>query len=544
MGEHEVAGGSRATAPESGAGGGDGGGDDDDDSASSLRDMMAFTSKIIDQVLQSDNRQRFLNNIQNGILLRTCYSGVGSEGIALRWISTALQAAGLLADGTWMTWHSACDTSPLARRMLAAFPCSSGPAHVFENLMDRHSKETRRKLDGVSWPEPEKKKRRQAQQHDEEDDDCVIVSVEGDCMEGLGSREGEGSETGQHLTQTLNAIYETNKILGNSDSYSPAATAYCAVHSDFCPMLCPKPATGFSVLSGGMTCVDFSPIGSGAGYAGKSTKPSLSFQGSFAADSVDIGLLECAAAWNSSLFASKIRGTHRLIPLEPRPCPSRLGWPVRRDRYWGVVLREGLQLTIPWSTFSAAFEKPMTITAHDFFVDSQEEADKELKQAARRVGGALLAGEKLNWEEHGLTGGQATFLKAFRESHTSRLQQLQDKGAATPPGMQRLLCDLHHNPDTRPRMSLTGCAPSLLTHGLYWSDEARRPMTKREIVSLQGFPSIASAHGSLFPVPWQSLIDELSPENWSQLMGNGMHMHVLVLVWVWILACVDKVGDT
>ena len=93
-------------------------------------------------------------------------------------------------------------------------------------------------------------------------------------------------------------------------------------------------------------------------------------------------------------------------------------------------------------------------------------------------------------------------------------------------------------------MSTTGCAPSLLTHGLYWSDKVRRPVTKREIVSLQGFPSIASAHGSLFPVPWQSLIDELPPENCIQLMGNGMHMHVLVLVWVWILACVDKDGDT
>ena len=88
-------------------------------------------------------------------------------------------------------------------------------------------------------------------------------------------------------------------------------------------------------------------------------------------------------------------------------------------------------------------------------------------------------------------------------------------------------------------MSVNGSIIGLLTHGTMWSDAARRPLTKREILSLQGWPTIPSEHGDKYEIPWAALIEESSAESLTKLSGNGMHMNVLVLILCWALACTE-----
>eukprot|EP00972_Heterocapsa_arctica_P037612 5535460-Heterocapsa_arctica.AAC.1 len=77
---------------------------------------MDYTTRIVRSILHSDDRERLLANIRSKVSMRTMYSGVGSEAIAMQWIIKALESDGVLEqDHGLFTWHSACDLRPLAR---------------------------------------------------------------------------------------------------------------------------------------------------------------------------------------------------------------------------------------------------------------------------------------------------------------------------------------------------------------------------------------------------------------------------------------------
>ena len=125
-----------------------------------LRDLMDYTTRTVRSILHSEDRERFLANIRSKVSMRTMYSGLGSEGIAMQWIIKALESEGVLEqDQGLFTWHSACDLSPLARRFLLACPDGAGPSHVFVDILDRHNPETRQQLDHVRWAAGSSKKR-------------------------------------------------------------------------------------------------------------------------------------------------------------------------------------------------------------------------------------------------------------------------------------------------------------------------------------------------------------------------------------------------
>ena len=534
--------------------------------SSQLRDLMDFTTRIVRYILQSEDRERFLANIRSRVCLRTMYSGIGSEGIAMHWILKALRTEGVLEqdaarDQELFVWHSACDRSSLAQKVLLACGASSGPSHIFRDILDRHSEKTRRELDTVRWPSnlsPAKKRRLSATPSPQvaparpsEDDDCVIISstaLQPDSAVQISAQDN----TSEGLSVALDAIYETNKILRTPEAYRPDDAVYCCKHKAWCCVQRSEGSEGSSsiqaasscragihMVTGGLTCIDFSRIGAQAGYEGPSTKPALSFCGTFRADGVDIGIVECAPGWDASLCVASLEGSHTLVDREPKPCPSRFGWPFTRLRYYGLVLKNGHKLMKSWGAFSKPFEKPVSLTGHDFFVDAPAAVAQQMKEAMRRVGSELLPGETPSYETHGLTGSQATFLRNFREAHQEKVQDMRRRNKEVPKGMDMLICDLQHNPDQRLRMSVNGSIIGLLTHGTMWSDAARRPLTKREILSLQGWPTIPSEHGDKYEIPWAALIEESSAESLTKLSGNGMHMNVLVLILCWALACTE-----
>ena len=527
-----------------------------------LHSLMDYTHHIVKNVLESEDGPRLIENARSKVSLRTMYSGLGSEGVALSWISQALQARGAV-DSTWLRWHSACDTNANARKVLSA--CGDcGPSHVFCDIMDRHPPDVRHALDAVRWPGKVKKgakrdssgrvKTKQKCQPND-DEDCMVVGwrdEKGEREEFVDIASGVPEASSPILSTTLDAIYKSSTILKRPGAYGP--TAKCMLHGGKqCPVT-PQDGQkfGISLLTGGATCVDFSQIGDQAGFAGPSTKPFMSFQGTFAADGIDLGIVECAPQWDARLFGGGISDTHQLIPCEPQPCPSMLGWPFRRLRYYGLVMKKDKwSLVKSWQEFLTRFQQPVLIKGSDLFVDSPENVKKHLVQAVKRVGGTILPEESPSFESHGLTGVQATWLKVYREHHKEASMKKVRRCRKTPMAEDvtlaskdsQVFCDLEQNPDRVPRMAPAGMSVGLLTHGLIWSDDAERPMTSREILSLQAWPSIPEQHGDNFAIPWLGLVNDLSLETWTKLSGNGMHMHVIVLILVWTLSCCERITE-
>ena len=117
-----------------------------------VKGLMDFPKRIVRQILSGPDRARFVVNLSNKVLLRTYYSGMGSEGIVLHWLANAVRAEepALIPDDA-VCWYSSCDKQSLARRVLGKYG-SLGPQHVFGDMLARHDKETCATLDAVKWP--------------------------------------------------------------------------------------------------------------------------------------------------------------------------------------------------------------------------------------------------------------------------------------------------------------------------------------------------------------------------------------------------------
>ena len=529
-----------------------------DEEKAEIRRLMTYPLQIARHILSSADRGRFLANLSSKIMLRTMYAVMGSEGIALTWLISAVRLVEPdVISAEVLIWFSACDKSGLARRVLSAIPEGTGPAHIFSDILDRHCPEVRKDLEAVQWPSkpatttptltaskrspgslPEPPaKHRCGQSASSEDSDCILLDPKAseDC--------GNEDSVDGHMTSTLNAIYETSAILARPEAFTENDIAPCYVHGKFCHVL---PAGddvvdyGLHLASGGMTCLDFTTMGKRAGLSGPSTKPCLSFRDSMSRDSVDIAVLECAPGWKPDLVTdSEVAKTHTLHSCQPRPCPSQFGWPFTRERYYGVLLRNNRRMVKSWEEFSSPFLEKPKVSGHAFYCDEPAHIMEDLQLSAGAHAAGVLPGEALNFEQHGLGSSQQSFLRFFREAHAKHLARLKAKGLPIPPGAEDLLADLHHNPDQVARFSTSGWAVGLLTHGAIWSDRLRRTMTKREILSLQGFATIPSVHGNQFLSPWDYKLDDLKYTDCFKLSGNGMHMAVLMLVLSWSLACTE-----
>ena len=523
-----------------------------------LKELMAYPKNIAVHILAGPHRERFLINLRGKLLLKTMYSGMGSEGLALLWLLQAIREVepSLIPDDV-LRWFACCDKRPLPKKVLSWFG-KLGPEHIFDDILDRHCPKIRQQLDNISWSQaaeadgPQAKRARRhdlppTQAHGEESD-CFIVDPPITIGDVGDDSEGENIEgNASSMSQTLDAIFETSRVLALPDAYGVDDTAPCILYDCNCPVNPPQEHESeetprrLSILTGGMTCIDFSAIGKRQGYAGASTKPALSLQASFRGDDIDLGVLECAPEWKTDLFRdSCVADTHDLHPCDPRPCPSQFGWPFTRKRFWGLILKKNRRLVQSWPDFSKHFLQDPTLDGHVFFCDTREHVHGELSAAAMRNGSSVLPGEQMNFQDHALTTYQGNHLRFALAAHPEWIEKTRAAGKEIPRGAHDILCDLDHNPDKCTRMSTTGMAVGLLTHGCIWSGRFERYLTKREVMSLQGFPTVPDAHGSNFVLPWAHMLDELSLVAFTSLAGNGMHMHILSLVLAWGLACTER----
>lgn len=218
-----------------------------------VKGLMDFPKRIVRQILSGPDRARFVVNLSNKVLLRTYYSGMGSEGIVLHWLANAVRAEepALIPDDA-VCWYSSCDKQSLARRVLGKYG-SLGPQHVFGDMLARHDKETCATLDAVKWPADTKKRRRGSEgaqdngktkqlpagrrkfdhgpivcgstsEEGDEDDVCDIVSVR---IAKVDDGRGGSEEAHVRMEQALDAIFETNRILAEPGAFKETDSARC-----------------------------------------------------------------------------------------------------------------------------------------------------------------------------------------------------------------------------------------------------------------------------------------------------------------------------
>ena len=239
------------------------------------------------------------------------------------------------------TWYSGHDNSTLARTVLSRID-KGGPEHIFPDILDRHCPEVRAQLDEVTWPSsrikddgPKNKRSRRSKLVDEHSSDSDCTTTE--------PLDSDTDFVAENMNLTLDAIFKSSAILSASNAYQEGDESRCSVHGKDCRVRPPRAKRArhrTHYLTGGMSCLDFSFIGKGAGLGGDSTLPCLSFLGTFQADDIDLGALECAPAWDPQVFTgSRVASTHTLHPCVPRPCPSLFGWAFVRDRFYGIVVK-------------------------------------------------------------------------------------------------------------------------------------------------------------------------------------------------------------
>ena len=209
----------------------------------SCRDLFTFVVPMLRVVLESRFAATFMATVYSRVKLIVKYAGSGAEATVLYWIELGLKFLKVVPnDFDLFQFHAAFDSSRLSRRILSSFePKRIRPQHIFTNVLDCHPASIRHELDAVAWPD---------------------------------------AETGddQQLAESLSSV---KRILRQSGAYAPNTQAACKVHNAPC---CPNgyrdPAADcdpFILMSGGMTCVDYSSFGKRQQAYGKSTIPDSRF---------------------------------------------------------------------------------------------------------------------------------------------------------------------------------------------------------------------------------------------------------------------------
>ena len=129
-----------------------------------LADLLSWPADCVAALTQRPHlKQRPLDAMIGGVVLRTHYSGYDNPGVALGWIEQALVQLGLLADDAQHCRNlHAVDISKHCRRLLLAHDGPMAASHVFRRMSsdanpeapeaERHGSVTLR-----AWAEPKKR---------------------------------------------------------------------------------------------------------------------------------------------------------------------------------------------------------------------------------------------------------------------------------------------------------------------------------------------------------------------------------------------------
>ena len=490
-----------------------------------MKRLFNYPEDSVRFVLQSEDRNRFLFNVNLRLRLRTLYSGTGPETVLLSWIAQAMRKLEPHAGHElYMHWfETACDKDTRSQKFLkhlSEIAPLLGPECIHKNLLSRVPKPAlTQAAREVQWP----------------------------------SARIKGGDA-NYKARVKAAVEETYSILVNS--FDKGGQSGCVRHGEDCPHYRyadidwpqeepePDEARPTKLTSAGVTCVDYiNGFGSGLHAGGESTLPCLAFLAEAHQLQDDAVIMECSSRWDRSLL-EPLLSTHTLHYTQQ--CCTHFGWPVKRERFYGLLSNnKTLLCTKPFEEFAPNFHRPVEIEAHSLYCESAENVQAALvacvEHQIKKHGLLKDMNEPLDWEKDALDDVKQARLQQYRVLHQKRLDKFRQRGDPPDSYSEHLICDLGQEADGRLRLNSNGRLPGLLTHGFEWSDKHRRLLLKRERVSFQGWPVIPEVHGADFDVPWINYLQDNSEGAAKHLFGNGMHAQVMFTFLLWLLACFDRI---
>jgi site-specific DNA-cytosine methylase len=160
---------------------------------------------------------------------------------------------------------------------------------------------------------------------------------------------------------------------------------------------------------------------------------------------------------------------------------TQFGFPIRRNRFYGVLLHRMLVLecSASFGAIVRSFHRPTSADFAVFFTAAQEEFDHELEWAISRPNSQALGKSLRDVRESG-----NPFLRALTSKETTVLHDyMSDRPACV--GM------LNQNPDANWRIRTSGSELYTLIHNpaIHWIGKVGRWMTASEHLLSQGFPT-------------------------------------------------------
>ena len=269
----------------------------------SLQALFEFPSNVLSSLVAGTDgqvrRQRLLTNLArpDALHLSTDYSGMDTIQMAFQHLEVEMKRLHFLdRHAKAFRYYRASDISPLCRSVLGTDSSIATPSHehIFGDLNDRLGAEVRSVLDSLM---PDAKATKSEQQ------------------------------------VAMQAIKE--KVIEVAPQvFTPESTAPCHLHGGHC-RLQPLERKGWAVNAAGHTCVAWSPRGGRSGEAHPSSRAFSVWSAERHQLREDIVFAECSSWFPPEVLQAAVP-SHTMVSLFVGP--DLLGWPVRRQRVFNVLL--------------------------------------------------------------------------------------------------------------------------------------------------------------------------------------------------------------
>ena len=440
-----------------------------------------------------DFAARLRNKLAAGLCMRTDYSGLGGPEEAFDQIFRALGSS----EAFQFTCQRSGDILPYARDLLKSRLGLSRPACVHANILERFPEDLLVRLQG---------RRHQYLKQ---------ASAAGD-FEDLGR---------QFIQEAFHAVMDRMQMMDISQHKAP-----CVVHGCDCPIF-PEPPEAFAGLVcsvAGISCFDFSSMGTAHRFLGESALPFVIWAAERRLADEDFFIAENVPAFDEAMLAQLMCGMYDMVCL--RVCPTCFGLPIARDRKYMVFLSKRLV----WApevaaagheaAFRTLFMRQVMLRADEMLRSPTHVLDAFVERLALRRNLPARAANGRPWSCY-LAMSRTRQHRVQEHEEALRAAGFSDRSPVLTNIAQRAQ---HMGP------VLSGYAPTLLRKSDIWSFRLRRLVTATELLELQGY----NVYGdSQLRSGLEHALEAVSCTNKISLAGNAMHIQCIGCVLLFTLAC-------
>ena len=312
---------------------------------------------------------------------------------------------------------------------------------------------------------------------------------------------------------------------------SAHSTAWCERHQQKCPVVKAGGASGIGAKEGtialiaGVSCFDWSPMGEGEGWLGKSTLVLLQFLKEFVDLKPHWAVLECVLRFDESTALDCLLEEYLLRTI----CsdPSRMGMPCRRPRKYMLLIRKD---SLRWRSafpddaaqhmYDALFTKKTCMTSESFACAPADKIQEHKDLLATKRGLPLRRRGGKPW----------SFFQVLPSGIRRRIVKHEER--STLEGQTGWhLSDVTQTPGWV-KDSIE--APVLLQRSQLWASTLSRMLLPLEHFELMGYP-VWAADGDSF----RRSLDQLAIAQQRSLVGNGMHATSIGTIILFLMATVE-----